>query len=140
MDPMPMPAETSATVAAMIEPRSCGRHHRCIEAAGRYTDQHAEQQLELEERCRAARGDKSEAEEHASEQHDNARAEAVGHHAPQEGGGAHAQEIECRGRRYAAARPACIRRYRLKKNRKREHRADADAGHQHARADNDPPV
>ena len=124
----------------MLEPLGCGRHHRRIEAAGGHTDNHAEQQLELEERRRAARADEAKAEERASKQHDEARAEAVGHHAPQEGGGTHAQEIEGGGRRYAAARPAGVRCDRLKENRKRHHRADADAGHQHARADDDPSV
>ena len=49
----------------MFEPGGRGRYHRRIEAAGCHTDQHTEQQLEFEERRRAARPDKADAEEDA---------------------------------------------------------------------------
>jgi hypothetical protein len=76
--------------------------------------------------------DEADAEEHAAEQHDDARAEAIGQDAPQEGRSPHAQEIERCGGGNAAARPAGVGGYRLQEDGEREHGADADAGHQHA--------
>jgi hypothetical protein len=81
----------------MFEPRGCDCHHRRIEASGRYANRHTKRQLEFKKRRRAACGNEAGGEERAPKQHNDARAQTVGHHAPQESSGAHAQEIESRG-------------------------------------------
>ncbi len=61
--------------------------------------------------------------------------------APQRNAGnAHAEEIQRRRRRHAGARPAHRFRDRLQEHRERQHGAEADAGHQRARADDDPAI
>ena len=126
--------------AVMFDPGARHRHHRRIEAAGGDPDQHAEQQLELPQAGGLARRDQAGAEQHAARQHDDAGAEPVGQRAPEERGEPHAEEIDRRRRRDAAARPAHRFRNRLQEHRQRQHRAEADAGHQRARADDDPAV
>src|SRR5581483_7457695 len=116
------------------------RHHRRVEAAGGNPDQAAEQELELPEALRLACGDQAKPEQQAAAEHHDAGAEAVGQRAPEECGNSHEQEIKCRRRGDAGARPAHRFRDRREEDRERQHGAEADAGHQRAGADDDPAV
>ena len=127
--------------AAMIfDPGARGRHHRRVETAGGNPDQHAERQLELPECGGLARRDQADSQQQRARQHDDAGAEPVGQRAPEERRQPHAEEIDRRRRRDAAARPAHGFRNRLQEHGQRQHRAEANAGHHRACADDDPAV
>ena len=113
---------------------------RCVEAAGRHTDDHAEQDLELTDRAGLARRDETEAKQRAAREHDRSRSEPVGERSPEERGRAHAQEIEQRRGRDARPGPAGRRRHRLQEDAERHHRAHPEAGYDDAGADDDPAV
>jgi hypothetical protein len=124
----------------MLKPAGRRGHHRRIEAARGDADQPAEQQLKLQQGVGTAGRDQAKAEKRAAQQHDDARSVTVRQHTPDEGSRTHEQKVERRGRRNARAGPARLGRQRLQKDAERKHRSHADAGHQHTRTDNDPPV
>ena len=126
--------------AAMFDPGARHRDHRRIETAGSNPDQHAEEKLELPEAGGLARADQADAEQHRAGQNHDAGAEPVGQCAPEERRESHGEEIDRRRRRDAADRPARIRRNRLQEHGQRQHRAEADTGHQRAGADDDPAI
>ena len=132
--------EGHCKTAMPAEPACCRGGQRCIEAAGRHTDDHAEQDLELTDRAGLARRCEPEAEQCAAREHDRSRSEPVGERSPEERGRTHVQEIEQRRRRDARPRPAGRRRHRLQKDAERHHRAHPETGYDDARADDDPAV
>lgn len=126
--------------AMLVDPGARKRHHRRIEAAGGDPDQHAEAELELPQALRLACGHQAKPEQQAAGQHHDAGAEAIRQRAPGERRKAHAEEIQRRRGRHPGARPAHRIGDRLQEHGERQHGAEADAGHQRARADDDPAI
>ena len=132
--------ERDGKAAMPREPARRRRGHRCVEAARRQPDQHAEQELELAEGGRPARRHQAETEQRAARQHDRARAEPVGECAPEERARPHAEPVDQRRRRDARAGPAHRLGHRRQEYGERQHRAHADARDDDPHRDDDPAV
>jgi hypothetical protein len=124
----------------LVEPAGHRGHHRREHGAGGGADQHAVNQLELEQTGGAARQCDAKPEQDCAREHHDAGAEAVEQRAPAEGGDAHGEEVQLHRGRDAGARPAGRVRHRLEEHREREQRADGDTAHHRTCGDDDPTV